>query len=319
MPVPSQLQQRLLRHVEWYIAALFAVVVLLVFHYRNQGRLMQQGALLEQSDSLYSTIAIYQTSDGLRHMVFGYKRKGYFESVSNPGDATDLELPYTRMMTVGLAYDPAPQSVLSIGMGGGAVSSYVLRFMPQPRFTEVELDPEVVRLARKYFNYRDDPRRTVVVEDGRKFLMGSPAKYDMILLDAYRGPYVPFHLLTREFYAEVSRHLAPGGVVVQNIDSATLLADSSVATLESSFQHTDAFHIAGNTVTVSYNGPQRSTPELQQTAAQLDGQFHFHYPLVDLLATRTPDPTEPNVKPLTDDFAPVDTLNAIDSHNRKWN
>ena len=57
--------------------------------------------------------------------------------------------------------------------------------------------------------------------DGRVFLNRNSERYDLILLDAYRGGYVPFHLLTREFYALVKQRLAPGGAVAFNVHDGT--------------------------------------------------------------------------------------------------
>lgn len=294
----------------------FVVLLLVVNHYRREGSFMNAD-LLEKMESPYNTIFVYQTKDGRRHMAFGYHRHRYFEAVHRPGHPLDLELPYTRVLTVGIAYAPELEHILSIGMGGGATSTYLLMTLPQAHITEVELDPDVVVLARKYFEYSNSPRRTLFVEDGRRFLMETQEKYDLVLLDAYRGAFVPFHLLTEEFYAEVKRHLEPGGIVVENISAEALLADSTLATLEHEFQQVECFRVADNLIAVAYDGPRKGDAELLQHATQLDAQYHLPYSLAAMLHGRTEAPVESGVKPLTDDFAPVDTLNAIERHNQK--
>jgi spermidine synthase len=166
-----------LRVWKWTAFILFVALLLVVNHYRREGSFMDAD-LLDKMESPYNTIFVYQTKDGRHHMAFGYHRRRYFEAVDRPGHPLDLELPYTRFLTVGLAYAPQLNNILSIGMGGGATSSYLLDTVPQAHLTEVELDPDVVLLARKYFDFRDSARRTVIVEDGRKFLMGTQERYD---------------------------------------------------------------------------------------------------------------------------------------------
>ena len=301
----------------WKLAAFIAFVALLlvVNHYRREGSFMNAD-LLDKMESPYNTIFVYQTKDGRRHMAFGYHRRRYFEAVHNPGRPLDLELPYTRLLTVGLAYAPQLNSILSIGMGGGATSTYLLDTLPQTRITEVELDPDVVLLARKYFEYTDSPRRTLVVEDGRKFLLGTNDRYDLVLLDAYRGAFVPFHLLTEEFYAELKRHLTPGGVVVENISTEALLADRTLATLQHQFQQVECFQVEDNLIAVAYDGARRNPEELMRHAQESDARYHLSYSLAAMLQKRTEAPRKVGVLPLTDDFAPVDTLHAIDRHNQ---
>src|SRR6185295_2252103 len=103
--------------------------------------------------------------------------------------------------------------------------------------TAVELDPEVVRLADQYFGVRPEPGFDIAVNDGRVWLTGADKKFDIVLVDAYRGRFVPFHLLTSEFYKLVAAHLKPGGVAVQNVEPSTMLFDSAVATIKTAFEH----------------------------------------------------------------------------------
>jgi spermidine synthase len=301
---------------KWVAFVAFLALLFAVNHYRREGSFMNAD-LLEKMESPYNTIFVYQTKDGRRHMAFGFHRQRYFEAVHQPGHPLDLELPYTRLLTVGLAYAPDLNSILSIGMGSGATSTYLLDTLPQAHITEIELDPDVVILARKFFEYKDSPRRALFVEDGRKFLMGTQQQYGLVLLDAYRGAFIPFHLLTEEFYAELKRHLTPGGVVVENISAQVELADSTLATLQHEFQQVECFRIGDNLIAVAYDGPRKSADDLMQHAKDLDARYHLPYSLADMLRGRTEASVKPGVRPLTDDFAPVDTLNAIERHNQR--
>ena len=200
--------------------------------------------LVNSRESLYNNIYVYREGPYVS-MTFGYNRRIYTESVYNTLDDRDLPVPYTRYMTESLIYAKNIHSILEIGFGGGRTSWYLHRFLPNVSVTSVELDPAVVALSRKYFGIRDEPNFQVVNRDGRIFLSESKDKYDIILIDAYRGPFVPFHLLTKEFYQLVKSHLAEGGVVAQNIEPSTMLFNSAVKTIHAVFPQLDFYRRRG--------------------------------------------------------------------------
>jgi spermidine synthase len=277
--------------------------------------------ILELRESPYNSIVIRQYGD-IVSMNFGYNKTIYTESEFYRLDDRVLPVTYTQFMTAGLMYAAETRKILEIGFGGGRTSWYLHRFLPQATVLSVELDPVVLELARKYFGIKDEPGFGVTNEDGRIFLSRSEEKYDIILIDAYRGPFVPFHLLTKEFYALVKAHLAEGGVVVQNIEPSTMLFDSAVKTIGSVFPQLDFYPADGNIVTVAYDTP-RSSEQLRATAVERDKALMLKYPLVTMLAERRvlraePQVIDPAAKILTDDFAPVESLKAIENHNRKW-
>ena len=279
-----------------------------------------QRQLVESKESLYNNIYVYKEGDYYA-MTFGYNRRIYTESEYNSKDDRELPVAYTRYMTATLMYAKHVHSILEIGFGGGRTSWYLHRFLPGVSITSVELDPEVEALAKKYFGIKDEPNFHLVNQDGRLFLTHSKDKYDIVLIDAYRGPFVPFHLLTKEFYQVVKDHLAPGGVVAQNVEPSTMLFDSSVKTIQSVFPEEDFYLAQGNVVTIAYDGPPRAQADLAKVAKQRQTELNLRYPLPAMLAERrglTPNTIAASAKVLTDDFAPVEALKAIENHNRKW-
>ena len=142
---------------------------------------------------------------------------------------------YTQVMTLGVAYPAEVKKVLMIGLGGGSISSYLGRFMPEAAIDTVEIDPGVVTAAKKYFGMIETPRVRYHEGDGRVFLNRRKDTYDLILVDAFHGGYVPFHLLTREFYTLVKQHLAPGGAAAFNVHDGTKLYASTLLTLRAVF------------------------------------------------------------------------------------
>ena len=132
------------------------------------------------------------------------------------GDPYRTRLRYTDFFNLGLAYNPGARSVLFVGLGGGSAPKRMWRDFRDLRLHAVELDGDVVDAAYRFFRLPRDPRLTVDVEDGRRFLASDERRWDVIAIDAFFSDSVPFHLFTREFLALVRERLAPGGVVVTN-------------------------------------------------------------------------------------------------------
>jgi spermidine synthase len=278
--------------------------------------------LLESKESLYNNIYVYEQPP-YRSMTFGHNRRIYTESVYNTRDELDLPVDYTRFMTAPLMYAKDVHSILEIGFGGGRTAWYLHKFLPDVQVTSVELDPTVLDLAKKYFGIKEEPKFHVANRDGRLFLQESKEHYDIILIDAYRGPFVPFHLLTKEFYQLVKDHLSEGGVVAQNVEPSTMLFDSAVKTINAVFPQVDFYAANGNIVTVAYPGDERKPEDLAAVAQERDKSYGLRYRLQDMLAERRRvdidggKVIDANAKVLTDDFAPVETLKNIERHNRK--
>jgi spermidine synthase len=272
--------------------------------------------LLEKRESLYNNIYIYSDGDTVT-MSFGRNKRFYSQSGLKLSDPGALLYEYSRAMTVGLAYAPKLDRILEIGLGGGINSSYLHAALPKADILTVELDKEVVDLAKKYFKYQETDGKHVTLADGRAFLMRDAGGWDMIVVDAYRRGFVPFHLVTKEFYTLVKSRLAPGGVVVQNIEPSTLLFDSATATLKSVFASVDFYDGYENVIAVAYDGPSLPQSELVARASKVQQELKLRYDLRPMLAERRVL-RRPAGKVLTDDFAPVETLRAIEQNNQNW-
>jgi len=109
-----------------------------------------------------------------------------------------------------------PQRIAILGDAAGTVARAYGHYFPSTRVDAVELDGELTTIGRRYFDLRG-PRLHVYTADARPWLAASRARYDAIFVDAYRQPYIPFYLVTREFFQSVRDHLRPGGVVVINV------------------------------------------------------------------------------------------------------
>lgn len=205
-----------------------------------------------------------------------------------------------------------------IGLGGGRISSYLHHHIRNAHVVAVELDPEVQKIAKEYFHIPEDERYEVKVQDGRLFLLKDPQKYDVILIDAYRGPFVPFHLLTKEFYELVSAHLKDGGVVAQNVAPSTMLFDSAFVTIKSVFPRVDIYPAGSNAILIANRSSSYDYAQLERLASAADAEYGFRYPLKEMIQMRKIFAPAVSATVLIDDFAPVNALRSIEKHNRRW-
>jgi spermidine synthase len=109
-----------------------------------------------------------------------------------------------------------PERIAILGNAGGTVARAYGHFFPATRVDAVEIDAELTELGRRYLGLRN-PRMRTFAEDARPWLERSAGGYDAIMVDAYRQPYIPFYLTTREFFELARDRLAPGGVVIVNV------------------------------------------------------------------------------------------------------
>lgn len=112
--------------------------------------------------------------------------------------------------------DQPPRRIAILGNAAGTTARAYGRFFPQTRIDGVEIDGELTEIGRRYFDLVN-PRLRTYTDDARPFLRRSEARYDAIIVDAYRQPYIPFYLATREFFAIARDRLAPGGAVYVNV------------------------------------------------------------------------------------------------------
>jgi predicted membrane-bound spermidine synthase len=254
-------------------------------------------------------------------LVMSFQVKGwdYTESVANLTDPDDLPLRYAQVMTIATIYPDAPKKILMLGLGGGSISTYLGRFLPEAAITTVEIDPGVITAAKTYFGLRETERMRYRAGDGRVFLNRSKESYDLILLDAYRGGYVPFHLLTREFYTLVKQRLAPGGAAAFNVHDGSKLYASTIKTLGEVFPALDLYPTGmGEVIAVGAALPL-DMATLERRAATLQERHSFRFPLPPLLQRRMdrPQAQAANGDLITDDFAPADVYDVIGKDPQK--
>lgn len=235
-------------------------------------------------------------------------------------DVTDLNRhlqDYTRLTFSGLLYNPEPKNILIIGLGGGIIPRQMHNLFPDSKISVVEIDPEVVMTAKKYFHFKPGKNLRVHVADGRVFVKRqarTAAQYDFILLDAFNNEYIPFHLTTLEFLQEVKNILTPQGIVVANIFYNNKLFDAEVKTFIEAFGKSFLYFgkQSSNAMVISPGSRDFSainTQEAVRRAKNLARNHQFYFDLVSV--AKLLDPVfkyDPTAQVLTDDRAPVNVL-----------
>lgn len=242
--------------------------------------------ILYQKPSKYNEITVTQDEQGLRTLYFS--KGNVRQSVVKVGDPEHLELPYTRAVLVGLALVPRPQRVLVVGLGGGSIPGILHKHYPQARIDVVDIDPDVVRVAKEYFGFREDATLRAWVADGRQFIEQARQPYDLIFLDAYGSENIPYHLATREFLQAVRRALAPNGAVVGNVFGRDLnrLYDSMVRTYQEVFDELYVLDVpnSGNRIFLALPRARRiGRDDLARAAHTISKEQRFRFDLGDLV------------------------------------
>jgi len=269
-------------------------------------------SILHTERSLYRNITIYE--NGSERCMRFTKQTTTRQTCISLKYPDYLVFKYTKMMLGALYLQPKPDKILIIGLGGGTLPSTLSRILPKAKIDTVEIDPAVVHVARKYFNFRITPTVNVSEEDGRVFVKRAIKKgnrYDLIILDAFDHDYIPEHLLTQEFLGEVKQVMTPGGVLAANTWSSSRLYDHESATYESVFGRFFNLRFGSRVILVKNDGlPSRS--EIIKNAKTLEAQLKTFGVRADYLLPlfSTSRDWRIDARILTDQYSPSNLLNA---------
>ncbi|AKQ63644.1 Spermidine synthase [Myxococcus hansupus] len=255
------------------------------------------------AESPYTFIQVLESRTGTRHLVFD---EGYaVQSIHRHGMPVHEEVFGHYLLAPVMAQkEPRAPRVLILGLGAGTSAQGLRATYPGVEVVGVELDAEVVRLGRSHFGLPSDVE--VHVGDARAFLSSDTRQYDVILVDAFRFPYVPFHLTTREFATAVAARLEPGGVACFNVgryEQERAVVDAVGATLATVFPEVQAADARNHSNTLLFAGAPGLSKRLETRAASLPASLRS-------LAKRVAGELKPVPpgEPLTDDKAPVEFL-----------
>ena len=281
------------------VAAALAVLALV-----PPGAVKGEAGLLHEETSYHQYIQVVERPDGRRLL---YLNEGVaVHSVWRPdsvltGGVWDAFLALPPLLGRPL------ERVAILGNAAGTTARALGVYYPEADVDGVEIDPAVSRVGRRYFGMDDNPRLTVHDADARPFLRSTDRRYDLIVVDAYHQPYVPFYLATREFFRLVRERLAPGGIVALNVAAVPgdkRLVGAIGTTLSRELpQVLEWPALRFNTIVLGLTEPL-APDELERRL--LVGSSDLA-PLRELLA-RDARPLIASGRPWTDDRAPVEWL-----------
>jgi spermidine synthase len=279
-----------------------------------QGYDKSTSGLIYESESSYNYIQVLQDGD------FRYLRLNEGQGIHSIYHPTQLLYagPWEQVLAApyfsAAPYDPANlKSMAIVGLAAGTTARQASAAYGPILIDGYEIDPKIAQVGRDYFGM-DLPNLNVIVQDGRYGLAHSPRRYQVISIDAYRPPYIPWHLTTREFFQEVHDHLTEDGVVTINVgrapDDRRLIEDIS-ATLLSVFASAYVVDLPDTFNSIIYATVQpvelaNLDTNLVYLAQRGDVSPLILYPLQVVLANLQPAPVSGQV--FTDDRAPIEWI-----------
>jgi spermidine synthase len=268
------------------------------------GTIKATSGLLYETESTYQYIQIIERSDGSRSLRLNegvaVHSVWYPDSVLTGGE-------WDMFLLVPPLLDRPVERMLVVGNAGGTIARAFGELYPSVEIDGVEIDPEVSEVGRRFLGVSENPNLRVITADGRPYLELTDERYDVIVVDAYRQPYIPFYLATREFFRLARERLTPGGVLALNV--AAVPGDERLS------------EAIGSTVLAAFPQAWRWKPlrfnELVlgfQTSVDRSDLAERVERVPEAVASLVPlfqaglEPVNPTREPLTDDHAPVEWL-----------
>ena len=290
---------------------LFLVVGLMLAHPDP----LQAQKILWEKESLYHYIRVVE-EEGVRRLQFRRSGIDYDESAIDLENPARLHLHYYELMMAALVHCPEPKRVLFVGLGGGTLPMVLGKYYPNCQIDSVELDPDVVEAARRYFGFREGERMRVYLGDGRVHIRRFARQgrsYDLVFLDAFRGGYIPYHLTTKEFMELVRQLVGQEGSVAANLRPGFQSYHYQRRTIAAVFRNQWSYGQQGNVCVVANSQPNPPTkPQLLETAHRLQKEKGVLVDLPALVADGARQNDYQTEGPiLTDDYAPTELLRTI--------
>ncbi len=310
-------------------AALALLPLTLLAWLAGQGLIKPEPGLLREGESLYNYYQVIQRgpetwlklNEGIGiHSVY-HPQSALSEGIWDYFLVAPL---FAEKITGGQADKQAGvDSLYVVGMAGGTVAQLYTDVYGPIAIDGAEIDPDIVAVAHEYFNLGAYPNVNAVAADGRSWLLarsagalGQAAPYSVVAIDAYRPPYIPFHLATVEFFELVRDNLAENGVVAVNAarsrDDYTLV-DALAATMGQVFpavyvvdESTEEWSL-GNSLVVATMQPT-TLDDFQRNVATLDPASQPLLVEMASRAARTARPADLSGTVLTDDKAPIEQI-----------
>ncbi len=272
--------------------------------------------LMYEKESAYNYIQVQEDNTGFRYL---YLNEG--QGIHSQWHPTEIFYGKTwDFFLTGPYFNEAPhppesvESLLVIGLATGTIPRQHTAVYGDIPIDGIEIDPAIIEAGEEFFEMNADfmPNLTSYAEDGRYILNQLDKQYSVIGIDAYRPPYIPWHLTTVEFFQEVKEHLSEDGVMVINVgrtDTDRRLVEALTNTLSYVYPsiHTMDVPYSFNTILVATVQPTSSDNLLKNMQYKSDTVNPMLYNILSI-GSASLVPTARNDILFTDDRAPVETL-----------
>ncbi len=271
---------------------------------------------IHQERSLYLNIIV--TEDYSRRCLrFTITRRtGQNQSCQFLDKPDELVFPYAKMTLSSLLVQDNPKRILIIGLGGGTLPNVYSALFPNAEIIISEIDEAVLRVAEEFFDFKQTDKIKVDIGDGRVYIKRAALrgeKFDLVIIDAFNGEYIPEHLMTEEFLREVNQLLSENGMTVSNTFSGSRLYDAESQTYHNVFGEIINLRMpnTGNRIIIA---SKQALPDLETlTSRARQWRIRLENFAMDVRdyprhMSRELD-WNTDEKPLTDQYSPANLLN----------
>jgi spermidine synthase len=278
-----------------------------------------RGAIKQTTGQIFETESAYNYIQVLEHNGTRYLRLNDGQGVHSEYNPHILAYggPWQQFLVAPFFYPERQPTDINriaiVGLAAGTTARQAAAVFPNGTIDGFEIDPEIVQVGRDYFGMQL-ANLNVIIGDGRWGLEHSPYKYDLICVDAYRPPYIPPHLTTREFFRIAADHLNRDGALAINVGRAPgdrRLIDGLATTIGTMFSSIYVMDIPDTFNSILYATLQPTSPGNLQASLV---SFTLH-PGADPLLTGSIALTLANLQPapqhtlvFTDDLSPIEWL-----------
>ena len=236
--------------------------------------------MISRSQGEDDTQITLSEQDGIRYLHFGSE---WVQGAMKIRQPDRIVLDYVRQMMGWMLFLQAPRELLQLGLGAGALTRFCVKHLPATDVTVVELSPNVIRAAERWFALpTDSPRLTLVQADAQAFLMrpGMRGRFGVMQVDLYdlhaRGPVLD----SVRFYRSCRRALAETGLCVVNLFGEHASFERNLRNMDQAFDGRLILlppGAAGNRVVLAFQGPplQVDWSRLERRADMLGRRYGF--------------------------------------------
>lgn len=193
-------------------------------------------SILHQIKTNYHDIKITE-ENSIRKMIFG-------NGLCAEQSAINLEYPschvcdYSFLAMHSLLITPYPSKILVIGLGGGVIPMEMDKYATNSIIDVIEIDPEVIKLAKEYFFFKESSRLKVHIGDAFSVIQSLKGLYDIIIIDVFFSSYTPFHIMSEDFFKNIFSITSLDGVIGINMANVHPSFNSQINTVRNVFGNT---------------------------------------------------------------------------------